>query len=493
MTILGCDDPVVGPMMEPVIGEMIGGEQKPVPDNTMVGEVKQPEEAEETQYPEPELLPPGWRATDPVPAKLVEVTYYRDHTLMRAVNTVVVGTTIYSKVVFSNDVPIVFSDDKTAKPHIASDIGAKEFQYRMRPRYVSLGDLRNGDARPYKNTNNIFICKYIPQADEVGEDFFIYIDNGFMAADIWVSILSSTVCEVPMEGLTAFVHEPARQNPSDFIGQVLALVPESVDLYYDALLPVRSYGTPMPGVVVTVVSGPRSGERAVTDADGQYVFPDIREDELHLRVEKECLEPKEVLVHRFRPTTLPNGSASMFEEDPQMHPGVILMGYAWPEGIREVLEQTVLPPDLLLATGPFLGNSKAPAGAFYINDGVVVVGTPVESALYWALIHEIGHAHQHAVALLNGGRSTDDWEHTPEGRDFLAARDADWRTVGKVLYEDPEKGDPDEYFLSPVENSAEIFQYWWREKLGRELIWGPMADFAPNRFRWAEHWLTKRP
>ena len=87
---------------------MIGGEQKPVPENTMVGEVKQPEVSVEAQTSELELLPPPKRVTDRVPAKLVEVTYYSDHTLMQAVDTVVVGTTIYAKVVFSNDVPIVF-------------------------------------------------------------------------------------------------------------------------------------------------------------------------------------------------------------------------------------------------------------------------------------------------------------------------------------------------------------------------------------------------
>ena len=101
MSILGCDDPMLTPMVEPVIGEMIGGEQKPVPENTMVGEVKQPEVSVEAQTSELELLPPPKRVTDRVPAKLVEVTYYSDHTLMQAVDTVVVGTTIYAKVVFS--------------------------------------------------------------------------------------------------------------------------------------------------------------------------------------------------------------------------------------------------------------------------------------------------------------------------------------------------------------------------------------------------------
>ena len=506
LTATGCDE--TQQMIKPVVKDVTQPADTEPP--TMVGEMKKPEASSEPTVaedevrepadtePQPELLPD----TGPyrTPADIVEVSYYSDPDLTKelilsspdAIFTLpaTLGTTIYSKVVFSNDVPIVFSNDSAARPYIGGKVGKTQFQYRMRPRYISIRDLRNGDARPYKQTNNIFICKYIPQPDDVGEVF--YTDDGRAFSANLVPIHTSLACEVPRGVLTAFVHDPTRQNLSHFVGQVLALVPESVDLYFDTPSPVRSYGTPMSGVVVTIMSGPQSGEQSVTDADGWYFFPNVKEDELHLRVEKECLEPKEVFVHRFRPTTLPSRSISVFDGDPQMLPGVILMGHAWPERIREVLEQTTLPPDLLLVAGPYNRRGNAPAGAFYTN-GVVVASSP-EEGLYWYLLHEIGHAHQHAVALLNGGRSPDDWVQTPEGIAFLKAREADWKTVGKLPYEDPEHkfaGDGAEYFISPIENSAEFFQYWWREKLKRQSIWGHLKDVTPNRFKWAEEWLKK--
>ena len=285
LLLIGCDDPLVGPMMEPVMDEMIAGEQKPVTDNAMDAVVA----GEVEEHQEPELLPLSKWITPRVPTRRVEITYYGDHTLTKVIKSAVVGTTIYAKVVMSNDVPIIFSNDYTATPGIASNLGGKTFQYRMKPRSVGLRDLQNGDARPYKKTNHIFICKYIPQAEDVGVAYFVFINNGFLTTPARVNILSSVVCELPTQGRTAFVHEPVPQNPSDFVGQVLTLVPKNVDLYYDAPLPVRSYGTPLPGVVVTIVSGPRSGEQAVTDAAGRYVFRGIREDKLRLRVEKQCL------------------------------------------------------------------------------------------------------------------------------------------------------------------------------------------------------------
>lgn len=81
MSILGCDDPVVDKMMEPVIGEMVADEQKPVPNDTMIGEVKQSQEGEEPLNPTPELLPAPGRIREPLHAKLLEVTYYKDHRL----------------------------------------------------------------------------------------------------------------------------------------------------------------------------------------------------------------------------------------------------------------------------------------------------------------------------------------------------------------------------------------------------------------------------
>lgn len=106
------------------------------------------------------------------------------------------------------------------------------------------------------------------------------------------------------------------------------------------------------GVTLTIVSGPRAGERSVTDKQGNYRFSDPAGDtlQLHLRAEKEGHEPKEVIVHRSKETeTLGNGVIFSQQSDaPQETPGTILIGHEWPDKVRFILEKTLLPHDLIL-------------------------------------------------------------------------------------------------------------------------------------------------
>ena len=90
---------------------------------------------------------------------------------------------------------------------------------------------------------------------------------------------------------------------------------------------------------MTIASGPRAGESVATNPSGYYRFPNVKGDELHLRVEKEHFEPKEVRVHRSRPTILANGDVRITQGDPQQHPGNILMGHRWPDEVRFILEE----------------------------------------------------------------------------------------------------------------------------------------------------------
>ena len=39
--------------------------------------------------------------------------------------------------------------------------GLKKIQYRMKPQGVSINEMQSGDMRSYKNTKNIFVCKYV--------------------------------------------------------------------------------------------------------------------------------------------------------------------------------------------------------------------------------------------------------------------------------------------------------------------------------------------
>ena len=101
--------------------------------------------------------------------------------------------------------------------------------------------------------------------------------------------------------------------PPDFIGQVL--IP--VDLR------PRTSAVPVGSVSVTIVSGPRAGEEVETDQNGQYVFLEVEEDRLHIRLEKEKHETKEAIVHRTKATTLTD-TLPLEYEGPQDTPGKVL-------------------------------------------------------------------------------------------------------------------------------------------------------------------------
>ena len=288
--------------------------------------------------------------------------------------------------------------------------------------------------------------------------------------------------------------EPIR-NAGDFIGRVFAPKPGPEGLS------ARSEAQPITGATVTIVSGPRAGERVATNPSGYYRFPNVKEDELYLRVEKEHFEPKEVRVHRSRPTILTNGDVPNYARDPQQHPGNILIGQRWPDEVRFILEATLVVHDLLYVEG-----GRPPIGmdlwAFY-NEGVVVpysyrfddlndiVG------LLNAFAHEIAHAHQQAMLSVDG--SVGDmfsWKDTPEGRAYEEARRKDWEQVGKspldnIFERDDFRERDDSRSEALLEGAAEICAYYWGvDSWGASVNrFGPLEVEAPNRYRWAEKWV----
>ena len=262
-------------------------------------------------------------------------------------------------------------------------------------------------------------------------------------------------------------------NPGDFTGQVFTLDEERPLSRPDA--------RKLAGVIVTIVSGPHSGKKFLTDSKGRYVFRDIDGDEIHLLAEKEGFEPKEVIVHRSKPTRLPHADIPAFFEDPQLKPGNILIGHRWPDGIRFLFEETKVIDDLLLCV-------KKPASQYqgYYGYGVATVFTRnIETALK-IVAHEIAHAHQHAMAVADGSPDIFDWEKTAECKAYLAARAKDWKKFGKARY-DTRTG-----YESTLENAAEFCAYFWgigRWEIG---IHSDLKEKAPNRLKWAQEWLGKR-
>ncbi len=423
---------------------------------------------------------------DTMPATVVEIRYYLDQDFtVPIVGTVYVSDTVYTKVVFSKPVPAVIADDGSAFPHITSTVEpTKEFQYRMKP---SGAPLMSGDAQPYRNTDNIFICKYVVQGVDAFDNrvFCTHANHDTVSGDtLRISFYSydGTMPAVVGETITNW-------QPDDFVGRVYTLHPSKISEIG------REQAEPLAGVTVTVASGSRKSEHTLTDRNGRYLFPNVAGDTLHLRVERYHFEPKEVLVHRFRPTALANGDVPNFSGDPQRDPGNILMGLAWPDEVRSILEEVQVVHDLLYAETGVEDSNRA---GFYI-DGVVGIFANTKDwvnphAVLHTFAHEIVHAHQHAVLSVDGGAHSnrhERWLNSSEGRAFAAAKDRDVETTA---YDNAPH-----YRDNLFENAAETGSYYLGERWGVEFparsydqMGKTMKEIIPNRYRWAEQWLIKK-
>ena len=411
---------------------------------------------------------------DTGPAAVTEISYYSDSDLTIPIaDSVFVGDTIYTKVVFSKDVPIVFADDASARPIIElSGVGRESPQFRMKLPSISNEHLQSGDAKPYQNTRNIFVCKYVVPVANSG--FNVLTRSPFMLGDLLRAEFYVHTDHAP-ENMGETITD---WHPDDFVGRVYSPV-----VGYAKGETIRSGAPPIAGVTVTIMSGPRAGESTITDKNGRYRFVNVEGDELHLRVERRYLEPKEVLVHRSGPTMLPGRVAIDHYEDPQRHPGTILIGQAWPDGVRFILKETLLPPDLLFVQG-----YRTFGGGLYTGDGVVFVlhptGDLLDNHALYISAHEIAHAHQHAVVFGGSYNWNNDWINSPEAKAFARAKERDWAEVGKTVY------DSKPFFSTLLENAAETSAQYW--SIGTGWEGENIEELAPNRFKWAEEWLRKK-
>ena len=467
----------------------------------MVAEMKQEREpAEPSAEQEKETA-------DTTAPTVMEVGWYSDWKLTQPIEgEVTPETTIYTKVVFSEPMQYIASDKGNARPVLFYLVGDKETRYRIKPRGASGENFQSGDSKPLHDGTDDFICKYTIQADDIGM-FTIKIGkasadaNGNMLTEHYVhsqalEIQSLELPEEPEQSTELFFmfgdgtnnkpfspKEEERENQRDFVGCVFIAKanPEGR---------ARLYSQPISGVTVTIVSGTRSSESVVTDQNGRYAFPNVEEDELHLLVEREHCEPKEVVVHRSFPTSLPGGIVPNYRGDPQRIPGNILIGQLWPEDIRFILERTLVVHDLLYIEASlqnFIGFYES--GVIAINSDVIVssfdTSLDVVNVFLGRVAHEIGHAHQHAVVSIDGSGNVHDWVNTPEGRAFKEARKKDWEEHGKSRYDI--KYDP-----SAIESAAEICSYHWSTNRWRSrVLFNDLKTSAPNRLKWAEEWLNK--
>lgn len=417
----------------------------------------------------------------------IEISYYLDEDFTQPLfdgDRVMARETIYTKVMFSKAVPVVIADDASARPRIShydrekrpdGDFNSLKTQYRIKTRDT---DLQSGEAKPYQDTNNIFICKYMPEDKNIGGNFYTFVNNKeFSDVELWFTYFLDREVPVDVETITDW-------KPEDFTGVVYEPSFNSE--------PGHLIGVPAVGVTVTIKSGPRTGESTITDNNGRYLFSDVKRDDLHLRAERKYLEPKEVIVHRSRDTILPDGNVSSPFYLVQRTPGNIMLGHPWPDGIRFILEEMLVIPDLLLIqynSHTYFGL----AGFYRASQRVCAVA---EIAHDVVIAHELVHAHQHALATMHGGETVRDWENTPEGKAYVVAREKDLKEFGKISVDSEPGYDGNVLY----ENAARICVYYWSidrwgygyTKEDAKIFYEEWVPKIPNRLKWAKEWLNKK-
>ena len=360
----------------------------------------------------------------------------------------------------------------------------------MKPRGINVEHLQSGDAKPYQDTKNTFICRYDVQTNDFDRTFRTFVDRHAETGNTLRIIFFRYAGETPADAGETITN----WQPDDFVGQVFTTRPHPDDA-------TRSPAVPVVGVTVTIVSGPRSGEKTVTDKNGRYRFLSVKGDELHLRTEKNHFEPKEAIVYRSRPTSLPDGSVPNHHKDPQKEPGNILIGQVWPDEVRPLLEEVLLVHDLLYIEAGVRQESGFVGIAGYYGSGIVFMFSNKlvnrqDSTIQMLRIfeHEIAHAHQHAAISVDGSINTDQWIYSSEGKAYAEAREKDLDLGEKMYY------DVTPYYANNLfENAAEhCANYWGQRRGAKPHDWLPhqigktLEELAPNRFEWAEEWLTKK-
>ena len=310
-----------------------------------------------------------------------------------------------------------------------------------------------------------------------------------------VNLRGMALCMMLVSGLVACDGSPTAPSPVKPVTPVTPVTSVTPDFIGQVLAPrhVRSEGNlrrntdPVQGVTVTIVAGPRAGEQVETDHDGRYTLPELDGDELHLRLEKYEYEPKEVIVHRIRATTLPD-RLPLGYNGPQNQPGTVLIGLEWPRYMRPFLQRMHIVPDLLRMFADVVDDRGRPSG--YYGDGVIAAK---DLALVRVMTHELCHAHQHAVVSPQGSSTyyAPSWASSLEGKAYQAAREADIEKLGRDTFPGPPNSRVHDNLL---ESAAEVCASWLGGRISPEQLYSrqELRRVVPNRLAWADKWLPKK-
>ena len=97
------------------------------------------------------------------------VTYYTDWKLTDPITgTVSPGTTLFTKIVFSEPMTFTPADDKTARPILYYQIDGKRTRYGIAAHGARGEAFESGDAKPKGSGTQTFVCKYTVPAETTG-------------------------------------------------------------------------------------------------------------------------------------------------------------------------------------------------------------------------------------------------------------------------------------------------------------------------------------
>ena len=210
----------------------------------------------------------------PTAPEVTEVNYYSDWQLTKPLTgTVQAGTTIFTKVVFSEPMQHIVSDDEAARPILFYVIGEREIRHHMKPHGAAGENFQSGDSKPLHGGVDDYICKYTVGADDTGE-FTLRVGkgsvgkNGNTLADTYTHPTSLSV------GSGAETPQPEQATPPE---PAITQLPDVVEIshYSNGGLTKPLTGTIQAGKIVftKVVFSDNAPYVVANDASA---LPDIR-------------------------------------------------------------------------------------------------------------------------------------------------------------------------------------------------------------------------
>ena len=101
--------------------------------------------------------------------KVVSVSHFSDWQLTKPITgSVPAGTTIYTKVVFSEAITYKVAEDKTARPILYYTVNGQRVRYKVKPQGTNGAEFTSGNAKPKGKGATEFISKYTVQTDDPG-------------------------------------------------------------------------------------------------------------------------------------------------------------------------------------------------------------------------------------------------------------------------------------------------------------------------------------